>query len=213
MKTDDSRLLHCLVEDIEKSPFSASLYKMPGYDTAVRGGLRLKRQSEALVADEKRRKKKKRSRENREEDERPTVVDLPSELANDPRAVAASAALEAGKALESVDTKATEAKEAQSDSDARNEAESSTSSDATVEKGRSGSRSVSVEQTRQREAGTSCFFVRVRRFTTSFPPTLRLSSSRAASSRSRCGGVAGGDESSLDSSRTCFFSCPEGQGG
>lgn len=70
---------------------------MSAFDTAVRGGLRFKRHSEALVADEKRRKKKKRARENKQEDTPPTVVELPPELADDPGALAAAAAIQAGK--------------------------------------------------------------------------------------------------------------------
>lgn len=69
---------------------------MPGFDSVIRGGLRLKRHSEAFVADERRRKKKKKQKENKEEDTGPTVVELPQELATDPEAVAAAAAIAAG---------------------------------------------------------------------------------------------------------------------
>ncbi|KAL8275742.1 hypothetical protein Esti_000305 [Eimeria stiedai] len=71
---------------------------MSGFDTAVRGGLRFKRHSEALVVDEKRRKKKKKQNDKQGESG-PVVVGLPPELAEDAAAVAAASALEAGKDL------------------------------------------------------------------------------------------------------------------
>lgn len=70
---------------------------MSGFETAVRGGLRFKRHSEALVVDEKRRKKKRRARDNKQDETPPTVAELPPELADDPEAVAAAAAIRAGK--------------------------------------------------------------------------------------------------------------------
>ncbi|KAL8454874.1 hypothetical protein Emag_001240 [Eimeria magna] len=71
---------------------------MSAFDTAIRGGLRFKRHSEALAVDEKRRKKKKKSKNNQDEPG-PVVVDLPPELAEDAAAVAAASALQAGKQL------------------------------------------------------------------------------------------------------------------
>ncbi|KAL8453196.1 hypothetical protein Emed_001066 [Eimeria media] len=71
---------------------------MSSFDTAIRGGLRFKRHSEALVVDEKRRKKKKKSK-NTQDESGPVVVDLPPELAGDAAAVAAASALSAGKNL------------------------------------------------------------------------------------------------------------------
>lgn len=71
---------------------------MSSFDTAVRGALRFKRNSEALVADDKRRKKKKKNKASKDEDAGgPAVADLPPELANDPEAIAAAAAVREGK--------------------------------------------------------------------------------------------------------------------
>ncbi|CDJ37940.1 hypothetical protein, conserved [Eimeria tenella] len=70
---------------------------MSGYETAVRGTLKLKRHSEAIAADEKKRRKKKKNKANNEEETGPAVADLPPELADDPEAVAAAAAIQEGK--------------------------------------------------------------------------------------------------------------------
>ncbi|KAL8439140.1 hypothetical protein Efla_000655 [Eimeria flavescens] len=78
--------------------------EMSGFETAVRGGLRFKRHSEALVADEKRRKKKKKAKPDKD-DSGPVVVDLPPELADDPAAVAAAATLQEGKQQSNQDGK------------------------------------------------------------------------------------------------------------
>ncbi|OEH78412.1 uncharacterized protein LOC34617438 [Cyclospora cayetanensis] len=68
---------------------------MSGFSTAIGGGLRLKRRSEAVVSGEgKRRKRKKKPRQEDEEDTGPVVVDLPPELKQDAAAVAAAASLQ-----------------------------------------------------------------------------------------------------------------------
>lgn len=126
---------------------------MSGFDTAIRAGLRFKRHSEALVADEKRRKKKKRARENKKEDAGPTVVVLPPVLAEDSQVRAAATAIEAGKdpaeALSSQQKKLTETQCSPETGDASpNGAES----DKTKGKSTSDDRSASLEPSLPKEA-------------------------------------------------------------